>query len=59
LIDQRGRPVEDDPLIDVSLEEKNRNFDTILHTIEELNQRIAAGEDITDTETYRYYNDPD
>jgi hypothetical protein len=54
-IDGRGRPVEEDPLINVPLSEKRRNVNAIYERIDELQREKAAGVDVTDNDRFRRY----
>ena len=55
VIDGRGRPVGEDPLVNLSPEEKNDNFQRILDRMAELTREKAAGRDICATVEYKKY----
>ncbi len=54
-IDGRGRPVEEDPLINVPLPQKQQNVNAIYERIDELQRQKAAGSDVTDNDRFRRY----
>ncbi len=56
VIDGRGRPVSNDPLINVPAEVKNQNFHNILKRIDQLKTNKDSGIDILDTEKYRFFS---
>jgi hypothetical protein len=57
VLDGRGRPVEEGPLVNLSPEAKNGNFQRILDRMGELTREKAAGRDICATAAYKSYAD--
>lgn len=55
VVDSRGHVVERNPLIDLSLDEKNQNFEKIITTIKDLKELLSRGEDVTDNDEYRRF----
>ena len=58
IVDSRGHVVENNPFIDVSLDEKNRNFRAIIEAVTSLLEKIENGEDVCNNDAYRRYAVP-